>query len=80
MSSVTVTFHVGKEALAVPLGTNMYPESKPPASGWQGSANDDWVTVWFPGLPEKTKLMVVPLEAVTLAGTNSRGPPTALGV
>jgi hypothetical protein len=28
------------------VGTNA--EKKPPeASGWQGRAKDDWVTVWF---------------------------------
>jgi hypothetical protein len=35
-------------------GTETHPESNPPATGWQGLAKLDCVTVWFPGL-ERSK-------------------------
>lgn len=47
-SSVIVRFHSG--ITDVPAGIWTQPESKPPASGWQGLEKVDWVTVWFPGL------------------------------
>ena len=47
-SSVIVRFHSGISVSGSRIWTQ--PESKPPASGWQGLAKVDWVTEWFPGL------------------------------
>lgn len=42
--------------------TNWKLESIPPAMGWHGAANVDWVTVWFLGL--KVNVTVSPTEAL----------------
>ena len=47
---------------------------KPPWTGEQGSAKEDWVTEWAPGEPLKTNWTMSPLAAVTLLGVNLRPP------
>ena len=80
-SSVIVRFQLGTSAVLF-AGTNTNPESKPLASGSHGAANDDWVTLWFPGVPAKTNVTTVPLGAVTLDGLKLNGlvagPPTVI--
>jgi len=72
-SSVMVRFHSGTVVGA--SGRKIQPESKPPASGVHGLANDDCVTEWFPGAPENWKVMTVPFFAVTLLGMYWKIPP-----
>jgi hypothetical protein len=43
--SDTVTVNVAVSSPADEMGTN--PEKNPWESGWQGSENEDWVTLWF---------------------------------
>lgn len=44
-----VMLNVGNdEEASMVSGTNMNPESKPPARGSQGLPKADWATVWFP--------------------------------
>jgi len=72
-SSVIVRLKVGVSETG--LGIKTQPESKPPVSSWQGLANVDWVTVWFPGTPVNSKVITVPLVALTEGGMNWKTPP-----
>jgi len=76
---VIVKFHSGvTETLFVGMKTQ--PESNPPGTGLQGSANVDWVILWFPGAPVKRKVIVVPLVALMELGMNWKIPPGASAV
>jgi len=79
-SSVTVKFHSGVAERAGEGGMNTQPESKPPATGSQGAAKVDCVTVWFPGAPMNLKVITVPLGAVMVLGMNWKTPPAAVAV
>ncbi len=76
-----VRFQLGTSAVLF-KGTKTNPESKPLVKGSQGFWNDDCVTEWFPGVPAKTNVTTVPLEAVTLEGLKLKGllagPPTVI--
>ena len=74
VSSVMVTFHSGKPDVVF-AGMKRKPESKPFDIGWHGESAVDCVTVWLPGEPIQTKLMTVPLLAVTFDGMNWKMPP-----
>ena len=69
-----VRFQVGKPSVVF-AGTLTKPEEKPPSSWEQGLAKEDWATVWFPGDPEKTKVMVEPTVALIMGGMNWKTPP-----
>jgi len=62
----------------VPLGelaVGTKPEKNPPAArGWQGSAKEDWVTLWFFG--KKSNSIWVPTEAMMLEGLKASFPPS----
>ena len=55
------------------------PEARPPERGVQGEANEDWTTVWLPGVPSKMKVITEPLLATMLCGLkrSSIVPPTS---
>lgn len=63
-SSVMVRFHCGSGVVADSI--KIQPESNPPAKGVQGAANEDCVTLWFPGLDTPSvELIIRELERLT---------------
>ena len=64
-----VRFQVGVSAGSVPEATKMKPELKPPSIWSQGFVKLDWATVWFPGVPEKLKVMMEPAVALMEGGS-----------
>lgn len=72
VSSSMMRLKVGSdEAGSVFTGTKIKPVSKPPARGSQGLAKEDWATVWLPGIPSKTKVIIEPLVAWTDEGVKT---------
>lgn len=69
MVSVMVRVKLAGDVPEMPLTK---PESKPPARGSQGFANDDWETVWFVPETSKMKVTVSLMPTVTLFGLKNR--------